>query len=159
MSYSWDPMYCSPPGSSVRGIFQARIQEWGAISFSRDLPGLGRPRDWTESPALQADSLLLSHQGSPILQFSSAHSIQFSSVQSLSRVQLFATSWTVAYQAPLSMEFSRQGYWSRLPFPSPGDFPNPGIQPRSPALYHLRHLGSPPIHSVCVIPMCLYTHL
>ena len=42
--------------------------------------------------------------------------------------------WTVAYQAPLSMEFSRQEYWSGLPFPSPGDLPNPGIEPRSPAL-------------------------
>ena len=40
----------------------------------------------------------------------------------------------VAYQAPLSMEFSRQAYWSGLPFPSPGDFPNPGIEPGSPAL-------------------------
>ena len=59
-------------------------------------------------------------------------------VKSLSRVWLFATPWTVAYQAPLSMGFSRQGYrqeyWSGLPFPSPGDLPNPGIEPRSPAL-------------------------
>ena len=45
-----------------------------------------------------------------------------------------ATPWTAAYQAPLSMEFSRQKYWSGLPFPSPGDLPNPGIEPRSPAL-------------------------
>ena len=55
-------------------------------------------------------------------------------VKSLSHVQLFATPWTVAYQAPPSMGFSRQEYWSGLPFPSPGDFPNPGIKPRSPAL-------------------------
>ena len=54
-------------------------------------------------------------------------------VKSLSCVWLFATPWTVAYQAPLSMEFSRQ-YWSGLPFPSPGDLPNPGIKPRSPEL-------------------------
>jgi len=47
---------------------------------------------------------------------------------------IFATVWTVAYQAPQSMEFSRQEYWSGLPFPSPGDLPNPGIKPRSPAL-------------------------
>ena len=45
-----------------------------------------------------------------------------------------ATSWTAAYQAPLSMGFSRQAYWSGLPFPSPGDLPDPGIEPRSPAL-------------------------
>ena len=52
-------------------------------------------------------------------------------VKSLSRVRLFATPWTVAYQASPSMGFSRQEYWSGLPFPSPGDLPNPGIEPRS----------------------------
>ena len=54
--------------------------------------------------------------------------------KSLSRVRLFATPWTVAHQAPPSMEFSKQEYWSGLPFPSPRDLPNPGIEPRSPAL-------------------------
>ena len=52
--------------------------------------------------------------------------------QSLSRVQLFATLWTIAHQAPLSMGFSRQEYWSGLPFPSQRDLPNPGIEPGSP---------------------------
>ena len=52
----------------------------------------------------------------------------------LSRVRLFATPWTVAHQAPLSMRFSRQEYWSGSPFPTPGDLPDPGIEPRSPAL-------------------------
>ena len=55
-------------------------------------------------------------------------------VKSLSLVRLFTTPWTVAYQAPWSMGFSRQEYWSGLPFPFPGDLPNPGIEPRSPAL-------------------------
>ena len=55
-------------------------------------------------------------------------------VKSLSCVWLFVTPWTVAYQAPPSMEFSRQEYWSGLPFPSPGDPPNPGVEPMSPAL-------------------------
>ena len=50
------------------------------------------------------------------------------------RVELFATLWAVAHQAPLSMGFSRQEYWSGLPFPSPGDLSNPGIEPWSPAL-------------------------
>jgi len=50
---------------------------------------------------------------------------------SLSHVQLFATPWTVAHQAPLSMGFSRQGYWSGLPCPSLGDLPDPGIEPVS----------------------------
>ena len=52
----------------------------------------------------------------------------------LSCVQLFATLWTIASQAPLSIEFSRQEYWTGLPFPSPGDFPHPGFKPVSPAL-------------------------
>ena len=50
----------------------------------------------------------------------------------VSHVWLFVTPWTVAHQAPLSMEFSSQEYWSGLPFPSPGDLPVPGIKPRSP---------------------------
>ena len=55
-------------------------------------------------------------------------------VKSLSLVRLLATPWTVAYQAPPSMGFSRQEYWSGLLFPSPGDLPDPGIEPRSPTL-------------------------
>ena len=59
---------------------------------------------------------------------------KWSEVKSLSRVRLFATPWTVAYQVPPSMGFSRQECWSGLPFPSPGDLPDPGIKPGSPAL-------------------------
>ena len=84
-----NPIDCSLPGSSVHGIFQAGVLEWGAIAFSKKL---------------------------------------------LSHVQLFVTPWIVACQAPLSMGFSRQEYWSGLPFPSPRDLRNPGIEPRSPAL-------------------------
>ena len=55
-------------------------------------------------------------------------------VKSFSHVRLFVTPCTVAYQAPPSMGFFRQEYWSRLPFPSPGDLPDPGIEPGFPAL-------------------------
>ena len=55
-------------------------------------------------------------------------------VKLLSYMRLFVIPWTVAYQAPLSREFSRQEYWSGLPFPSPGDLPHSGIKPASPAL-------------------------
>ena len=55
-------------------------------------------------------------------------------LKSFSRVWLLATPWTVAYQDPLSLEFSRQEYWSGLPFASAGDLPDPGIEPRCPAL-------------------------
>ena len=51
-----------------------------------------------------------------------------------SHVQLFATLWTVAHQAPLCMGFSRQEYWSGLPIPSPANLPDSGIEPESPAL-------------------------
>ena len=52
----------------------------------------------------------------------------------VSHVQLFVTPWIVAHQTPLSMEFSRQEYWSGLPFPSAGNLLNSGIEPESPAL-------------------------
>ena len=66
--------------------------------------------------------------------FRLSHILSLYEVKSLSRVQLFATPWTVAYYAPPSMGFSRQEYWSGLPFPSPEDLPDPGIEPTSPAL-------------------------
>ena len=56
-------------------------------------------------------------------------------VNSLSHVQLFASPWTVDHQAPPSMEFYRQEYWSGLPFPSPGDLSNPGIEPGFPSFW------------------------
>ena len=67
--------------------------------------------------------------------------------QLLSCVQLFAIPWAVAHQAPLPMEFSRQEYWSGLPFPLPVDLPDPGIELRSPVLQAdsipLSYQGSP----------------
>ena len=81
----YDPMDCSPPGSLVPGILQARALEWVAISFSNVWK-------WKVK------------------------------VKSLSRVRLLATPWTAAYQAPLSMGFSRQVYWSGVPLPSPLSF-------------------------------------
>ena len=65
-------------------------------------------------------------------------------VKSLSRVQLFVTPWTVAYQAPPSMGFSKQEYWSGFPFPSPGDLPDPGITPGSPAVQADALTSEPP---------------
>ena len=76
-------------------------------------------------------------------------------------VRHFATPWTVARQAPPSMGFSRQEYWSGLPFPSPGDFSDPGIKPASHmyaelaggVLYHQCHLGPPEINSNTLITL------
>ena len=62
----------------------------------------------------------------------------------VSHVGLFATPWTLAHLAPLSMGFSRQEYWSGLPCPPPGDLPNPGIEPRSPELQAVSLPSEPP---------------
>ena len=70
-------------------------------------------------------SLLVARNDNQIVPGSSVRVLFFS------RVQLFVTLWTVAYLAPLSMEFSRQEYWSGLPFPTLGDLPNPGIKSAS----------------------------
>ena len=114
-------------GSSVHGILQARILEWVAIPFSR---GSSNPGIKPGLPALKEDSL----PSGPPRKPQDKYSYQCKSeVKSLSRVRFFATPWTVAYKAPLSMGFSRQEYWSGLPFPSPGD-PDPGVEPGSLAL-------------------------
>ena len=72
-----------------------------------------------------------------------------------SSVQLYVTLWTVAHQAPLSMEFPRQEYWGGMPYPPPGDLPNPGIEPASPTSpalqagsLHTAIPGKP--HSICI---------
>ena len=80
-------------------------------------------------------------------------------MKSLSCVQLFATPWTVAYQVPPSMGFSRQEYWSGLPFPSPGDLPSPGIEPGSPAL-QTDTLPSEPPEKPCIYAyICIYIYV
>ena len=113
--------------SSVYGILQAKILGLFTISFSR---WSSWPRDRTQVPCIGGWIFLpLSHQGSLHIYLKVKVKLK-----SLSRVRLFATPWTVAYQTPPSMGFSRQEYWSGLPSPSPGDFPNPGIEPRSPTL-------------------------
>ena len=73
-----------------------------------------------------------------------------SEVKSLSRVRLFVIPWTVAYQAPPSMGFSRQEYWSGLPFPSPGDLPDPGIESGCPALQANALTSEPPSLQISV---------
>ena len=87
-------------------------------------------------------------------------------VKSQSRVRLFATLWTVAYQASPSMGFSRQKYWSGLPFPSPGDLPDPGIEPMCPALQadylplsHLKISYNARNHTQNVLCLCTFVYL
>ena len=158
-----NPIDSSPPGSPVSGILQARTLEWVAISFSSawkwkvKVKSLSRARPsetlWTaafQAPPSMGFSRQEYWNGVPLPsptymcmygQFYAQESMEATfehkvkvKMKSLTHVWLFATPWALAYQAPPSMEFSRQEYWSWLPFPSPEDLPDPGIEPRSPAL-------------------------
>ena len=120
-----DPMDCSLLGSSVHGILQERTPKWVATHLSR---GSSRPRDQTRVSCIAG--------GPPTgLATREAH---------ISHVQLFCDPWTVAHQVPPSMGFSRQEYWSGLPFPPPGDLPDPGIESRSPTLQADASTSEPP---------------
>ena len=110
-----NPMDCRLPGASIHGIFQAEVLEWGA----------------TASPTTQVSACQRLEVGTGVL-------------SCFSRVQLFATPWTVARQATLSKGLFRQEYWNGLPFPSPGNLPNPRIEPGSPALQADALLSEPP---------------
>ena len=118
-----DPMDYSPLGSSIHGIFQARVLDWGAIAKG------SKKKDFLSVAFLKNVCM----------------------ISCFSCVWLFATLWTVAHQAPLSMGFSRQEYWSGLLWPPAGDLPNPGINPASPVTpalqadsVPLNHPGSTP---------------
>ena len=78
-------------------------------------------------------------------------------VKSLSRVRLFRTPWTLAYEIPPSVEFSRQEYWSKLPFPSPGDLPTQGLNPVLPHCKQML-LPSEPPHYILLIFSFVYGH-
>ena len=109
---------CSPLSSSVHGILQARILEWAAISFSRRSSW---PRDWNHVSCTAGRFFTTEPPGK-------------------------STLWTVACQVPLSMGISRTEYWSGLPWPPPGDFPHPGIEPASPAAPALQAVSLPLSH-------------
>ena len=154
------PMDCNLPGSSVHGIFQAIVLEWGGCYFllQEIFPIQGSN---PSLPPCRQTLYRLSHQGSlvdyrysVVQQMPRAYSSCLTEtvsewVKSLSHVQLFATPWTVAYQAPPSMGFSRQEYWSGLPFPSPEDPPDPGIESRSPAFQADTLTSEPPRKPSC----------
>ena len=122
-----DPVDCNPAGSSAYGAFQARKLEWVAISLSRDGPKSGTEPMSPASPALAGGFffLPLGPLGKPrkapkVPQKTKPGPSHLQKAKLLSRIWLFATPWTVTYQAPPSMGFSRQEYWSGLTFPSPG---------------------------------------
>ena len=79
--------------------------------------------------------------------------------QWLSHVQLFVTSWAIFHQAPLSMGFSRQEYWSGLPFPSPGGLPNPRIKPTCPVSLALAMDSLPTWEADIYVCVCIYMYI
>ena len=143
------------------GILQARILDWVAMPSSRGCPN---PRIKPRSPTIQANSLPSEPPGKPkdtgvgslsflqgifptqelnlgllhcrwiLYQLLPGSHLIYWVLSCFSQVRLFMIPWIVARQALLSMGFPRQKYWSGLPFPSPGELPDPGIEPGSPAL-------------------------
>jgi len=154
------PFLCDLIDYTVHGILQGRILEWEPFPSPGDLPNQGiEPR----SPTWQVDSLPAEPPGKPLIYTEIIRKNEIFiekwpwilwiwwaqganeatmwvllkmkvKVKSLSSVWLFVTPWTVAYQASPSVGFYRQGYYSGLSFPSPGELPDPGIKPRSPVL-------------------------
>ena len=125
-----DPMDCSHPGFSIHGILQARILEWIAIPFSRRT---SQSRGRTLVSCITGRFFIVCTSGNPLKVTQSCLTL--------------CDPMDCSHQALLSTEFSRLFYWSGLPFPSPGDLPNPGIKPGLPhcgqILYQLSHQGSP----------------
>ena len=183
-------MDCSPPGSSIQGILQARVLGWGAIAFSgapqllkakcprAHSPQLERPPLWeTCAPQLESSPHLPQLEETCVYQWRPnaakkekigwmttcaivffgpsvvlLHLIRacFISIGSghisCSVMSNSAIPWTIAHQAPLSMEFSRQEYWSEERFSSPGDLADPGFKPGSPELLADSLLSEPLEH-------------
>ena len=130
---------CSLPGSSVLASFQTGILEWVAIYYSR---GSSQPRDQTRV-------FCISCIGRQILYYRATWYINSESLGILTIFKVMIQKFGGEMgKKGCRMDFCRSEYWSGQPFPSPGDFPNPEIKPRSPALqaeilYQLSHKGSP----------------
>ena len=114
-----DSMDCSLTGSSIHGIFQARVLEWGAIVHMCLHTYECEYSVWFQKNIYSWLCMCVC-----VL-------IYYTCAQSLSLVWLLVTPWSVAHQAPLSLEFSRQECWSGLSFPSPGDLSDPAMEPTS----------------------------
>ena len=126
----WKSKSASHSVMSIQSVEFSRLEYWSLSLLHGIFP---TQRSNPDLPHCRRILYQLSHQGSPVCGKNVFQQYKVK-VKSLSHVQLFATPWTVVYHTPLSVGFSRQGYWSGLPFPSPEDLPDPGIEPRSPVL-------------------------
>ena len=144
-------MCCSSTDFPVHGILQARILEWVAISFSGES---SQPRDRTCISAISRIGTRFFFTTSITVEAKSHLQQHYSCGGGGGLVTklcpTLATPWIVALQTPLSMGFPRQEYWGGLPFPSPGDLPDPGIEPGSPAL-QVNSLPTEPPGKQCLL--------
>ena len=136
----WSFSFSISPSNEYSGLISFRIDWFDLLAVQGTLKSLLQ-RHSSKASILQCSAFFTIQLSHPYMTTGKTIALTrrtfVSKVQtnvSLSRVPLFATPWTVAYQAPLSMEFSRQEYWSGLPFPSPGNLPHPGIEAGSPTL-------------------------
>ena len=135
----WDLSSPARDWTCISPIARQVVNHW----TTREVAAAAAAKSLQSCPTL-CDPIDGSPPGSPIPGILQARTLEWVAIsfsnawkwkvkgKSLSCVGLFGTPWTVAYQAPLSMGFSRQEYWSGVPLPSPGDLPNPGIKPGSP---------------------------
>ena len=153
MPHSWRPHRQEPtrlvcpwdsPGKNAGVGCQALLR--GSLRTQGLSLHLSRPLRWQTGP------LPLVPPGRPKMPPGATECLEGKGV-TLRRVRLFVTPWTVARQAPLSMEFSRQEHWSGLPFPSPGDLSDPAIGPRSPTLQAGSLPSDPPGKTMSAIPI------
>ena len=136
----WDPI--GPPGFSVHGIFQAILLKWATISSSRRS---SQPRDQTHVPCISFIVRQILYHWAIWEACNIELCLHVCVLSHFSYAQLFMILWTIAQQAPLFREFSRQEYWSGLPCALPGDLPDPGIQTHvSVSLLHWQ-VGSLPL--------------
>ena len=130
-------------------IFQLRFSQAFSYNLILSRSSLHHPTD----SCLKRDKVMLTNQHNVRRTFSLLRKKE-KKLKSFSHVRLLAAPWTVARQTPPSIEFSRQDYWSGLPFPSPGDLPDPGIEPRYSAMQAVALPSEPPGK-----PFSLLTHI
>ena len=157
----WNFRFSISPFNEYSGLIFFRIDWFDLLAVQETLKSLLQHHSSKASILQHSDFFMVWHPytttGKPLnyTDLCQQSNVRYKvKVKSLSRVRLFATLWTVAHHVPQSMGFSRQEYWSGLPFPSPENLPDPGIEPRSPALQADALTSEPPGKPQCCYCCC-----